>query len=141
MSDSVEQLLRRHYVTYRPLTDLLGADRFFTLRVPPLDEDGVPVERGDVPYLALLSGPDGDIRAASSGIDLISKTYVFSLWHFNLSKAKQLIDTLEERFRRPTIRGDGLTIHDVKRQDREETDAGGMYNIDVTFLVRTATHG
>ena len=133
---SVEVGIHKRWATFRPLTDVVPAERFITGWVPPIDGSAKPTE---LPFVSLTREGDPETGRVSGGVLLTTMTMRFSVWSGSLSEAKAISDNIMSLYGRESFTyPSGGIVQDMMRINRiENIDEDGVWNVSHDYRVLT----
>lgn len=136
---SVQQAIHEHWSAYRPLDDLVPANRVYTGLVPPVDAAGGAVT---LPYVSLTTQGDRGAQRTSSGTVLTSVQLRFSVFGGKYSETKEVAAAILAHFNRAEFNWSRGKVLDMKQIHQAETEADdGTWQIALDYLARVLQTG
>ena len=136
---SLERAIHRRWASYRPLVDLVSADRFRTQTLPA--EGGQPMEAPPYVTLERLDGTRGQGIIRTSGQRTLAAQGVrFNIWAGDLDVAKRIRQAIADRYSRQHFGAGGVIVQDMKLLQRDDSEGDdGLWHLTDDYLVRTET--
>lgn len=132
---SAERAIHEHWSGYRPLANLVPADRIYTGLPPIRDVDQSPVQ---LPYVSLTVESESQIERSSSGTMFSNEQIRFSVFSASYEQARQIEATLCRYFNRRDFAWSGGQVLDMRPGNRieRENEDDGVWMIARDFEVR-----
>jgi hypothetical protein len=133
---TAERALHEHWSSYRPLAEMVPANRVYTGLPPIRDDAEMPLT---FPYVSLTVRGESVVERTSQGNIITAEMLRFSTFSRDYDEARKVAQAIGDYFNRkdfPWSRGRVLDIRPTNRLEEQDAE-DGVWTVARDFIVQT----